>query len=434
MVLKDWKRRLTGMLSGESRRQLFISIFALAASGLFSTAIRFVGGIIQGRFIGPETLGYYTKFTILPGYIFFLHLGVFTSFARQYPYFIGKKDKETALLYAGNALGWTFVLIAVHSVVFGILSLVSVIRGDWAACMGWGTQIVVSATTLYMLYMGSTYRNSGDFVQWSRATALSSVVSLLLLPLVAFYHFVGLCIRYSAPDMVSALYAHVKRPIRTGPRLDREVIQKMIAFGAPLMVFAYISTYLWTALERTYILHTMNERSLGLFAFAGTLSAALVMVSRSISQVFNPRIAMLYGSSGKNMKISFRYCMKCSVMGSLVMLPLIGLSIVLIEPLLKWILPRYLECAPLFRCLCWLSLIPVIDLPKQLLIVAKKTRQFGISVLAGFTSLVLILLFFVQINSEMTLERIAAVSVLCKMISVVTGGLLAWHSARFEAR
>lgn len=418
----------------ESRKQVLISIFSLAASGLFATALRFVGGIVQGRFIGPEVLGYYTKFTILPGYMFFLHLGVFTSFVRQYPYFIGKNDRETAVLYAGNALGWTFGLIAVHSVIFAILCLVSVIRGDWAACLGWGTQIVVSSTTLYMFYLGSTYRSSGDFVLWSKATVVSSVASLLLLPLVAIYHFVGVCIRYSVPDMLSAIYAHMKRPLQISPRLDRDVILKMISFGAPLMVFAYISTNLWTAVERTYILNTMNERALGLFAFAGSLCAGLVAVSHSISQVFNPRIAMLYGSSGKNMKECFSYCMKCSVMGMLVMLPLIGLSIVLIEPLLKWILPRYLECAPLFRCLCWLALIPVIDLPKQLLIVAKKTRQFGLSVLTGFVAYVLFLLYFVQTNSEMPLEKIAAVSVLCQMISVVFAVLLAWHSARFSAR
>lgn len=428
--LKNWKRRFIGLFSGESRKQVLISIFSLAASGLFSTALRFAGGIIQGRFIGPETLGYYTKFTILPGYIFFLHLGVFTSFARQYPYFIGKKDRDTALLYAGNALGWTFVLIAIHSVIFAILCLVSVVRGDWNASLGWGTQIVVSATTLYLFYMGSTFRNSGDFVQWSRATALSSVVSLLLLPFVAFYHFVGLCVRYSVPDMVSAIYAHVKRPIRTGPRLDRGVIWKMIVFGAPLMVFTYISTNLWTAIERTYILHTMNERSLGLFAFAGTLSAALVMVARSISQVFNPRIAMLYGSTGKDMKESFRYCMKCSLLGAAVMLPLIVLSLALIEPLVKWLLPDYLECVPIFRSLCWLALIPVIDLPKQLLVVAKKTRQFGYSVLSGFVVYALFLFFSVQTNTEIPLKNMAAISVLSQMISLIIGVFLSWRYAR----
>lgn len=429
-VISKWKKSLKAFFSGESNRQILISIFSLAASGLFATALRFVGSIIQGRFIGPETLGYYTQFTILPGYMFFLHLGVFTSFARQYPYFIGKEDQPTAFLYAGNALGWTLVLIAVHAFVFAALSMVSAIRGDWNAALGWGTQILVSFATLYMFYLGTTYRNSGDFVQWSKATILSSIASLLLLPFVVFYQFLGLCLRYSAPEIISSVYAHIKRPIKPAPLLNRGVLLKMMAFGAPLMVFTYTSTNLWIAVERTYILQTMNERALGLFAFAGALAATLVTVARSISQVFHPRIAMLYGSSGKNMKECFRYCVKCTMAGTAMMLPLILISLIFIKPVVEWVLPKYLDCVPVFRSLCWLALIPVIDLPKQLLIVAKKTWPFGFSVMAGFLGYSGILWINFKTPGGMALDKLAAFSVLGQMISVAVSFFLAWLSSR----
>ena len=222
----QWKERLGRAVKGDARRQLLVSISSLAGSGLIGVALRFVGGIIQGRFVGPETLGYYCKFTILPGYMFFLHLGVFTALARQYPYYIGQGKHEKALSYAGNALGWTYLLCAIHAFVFLVPSVWAAIRGDWFAALGWSTQILLTFVSLYMFYLGSTYRNSSEFVAWSKAQVIGSIASLLFLPLVAAYHFVGLCARYSLPNFISLIYAYWKRPLRIRPQFDRSVLKR----------------------------------------------------------------------------------------------------------------------------------------------------------------------------------------------------------------
>lgn len=412
---------------------MLVSISSLAASGLISVALRFVGGIIQGRFIGPEILGYYTKFTILPGYMFFLHLGVYTSLTRQYPYYIGKGDRDTALSYAANGLGWTHLLCAVHAVIFIIPCAWATSHGDWFAALGWGTQIILTTTSLYMFYLGSTYRNSNEFVAWSKAQVISSITSLLFLPLVAVYNFVGMCARYSLPNLISMLYAHWKRPLRIRSRLDLAILKKMIIFGAPLMVFAYISTSLWDAIERSYILKMTDEKTLGVFAFAGTLCAGLLTVATSISQVFHPRIAMMYGSSGKGMAVCFRYCLKCSLVGTAIMFPLVALTYWLVDPFVKLVLPKYIECIPITRYLCWLSLIPVIDLPSHLLIIAKCTRAFGVSVLIGFVLFLLLLANFAFLDDKITLQKIVITSVVCKMVSVFMTNVFAWRAAKSES-
>ncbi|MFZ5570357.1 MAG: hypothetical protein ACOZF0_08130 [Thermodesulfobacteriota bacterium] len=424
-----WRDFIVRLLGSESRQQVMISISSLAASGLISVGVRFIGGIIQGRFVGPETLGYYTKFTILPGYMFFLHLGVFTSLARQYPYYIGKGERDTALQHAANALRWTQFLCGVHAAVFAIPCIWACIHQDWNAALGWGTQIIVTNTSLYMFYLGSTYRNSSEFITWSKASIISSAASLLFLPLVAFFNYVGLCARYSLPDVISMLYAHRNRPLRLRPYCKMEILWKMIAFGAPLMVFTYISTSLWGAVERTYILKLMSEKSLGVFVFAGSLCAGLTAVATSISQVFHPRIAMLYGSSGKNMSISFRYCIKCTIVGSVVMLPLILLTYWLVDPLVTFILPKYVESIPIARCLCWLALIPIIDLPKQLLIIAKRTKQFGFSIALSFVLFLLILLLYSNASEPVTLQKIVITSVGCKMVSVLISNCFSWYDS-----
>lgn len=425
-----WKQVAFSLFAGESRREIMISISSLAGVGFIGIGLRFIGGVIQGRLIGPETLGYYTKFTILPGYLFFLHLGVFTSLARQYPYYVGRGEQSTAITYASNALGWTYLLCAIHAVVFLIPSLWAAKRGDWAAALGWGTQIVVTFTSLYMFYLGSTYRNSSEFVAWSKSSLISSIASLLLLPFVALYRFFGICIRYSLPEFLSMLYAHRKRPLRILARFDPNVLRKMIVFGAPLMVFAYMSNHLWSSVERSYILKVTDEKTLGLFAFAGTLCVALTTVATSISQVLQPRIAMLYGSSSRNMAVTFRYCVKCTFLGTFVMLPLVGVTYWLVDPMVRLLLPKYVECIPIVRYICWLSLIPVIDLPKQLLVVAERTRAFGASVITGFALFMTSLGFFFLSGDKITIQKVVFASVTCKLASVIIADGFAWYGAR----
>lgn len=418
---------------GESRRQVLVSVSALAGSGLIAVVLRFIAGIIQGRFVGPETLGFYTKFTILPGALFFLHLGVFTSLARQYPYYVGKGDSERAIRYAANALGWTYLLCVLHVLIFLVPGVWAAFLGDWRSALGWVTQSILSATTLYMFYLGSTYRNSSEFVTWSRATIISSIVSILALPLVAVYQFAGLCVRYSAPNVIAMIYAHCKRPLKLGGRLERDVLWQMIVFGAPLMIFAYISHQLATAVTSSFILSEFGEKSLGVYAYSGMLCLALSTVATSISQVFNPRLAMRYGKTGKNMPETFVFSLKCSLAGTVVMLPLVGLTWWAIDPLINWLLPKYIDCIPVTRWLCWLSLVPVIDLPKQLLMVAKKTREVGVSALIGFFVL-LGGLATVSLNSDdMKLESIAIVIVISKTASVLISIVLAWRLSRQES-
>jgi O-antigen/teichoic acid export membrane protein len=426
-----WKLKeyLVWMFAGKSHKQLMISISSLTGSGMIAIALRFIGGIIQGRFVGPEILGYYTKFTILPGYIFFLHLGIFTSVARQYPYYIGKGERATALSYAANALGWTYILCGVHAVVFLVPCLWAAIHGDWPAAMGWGTQIILSVTSLYMFYLGTTYRNSSEFVAWSKSSVISSIASLLSLPLVAIYNFFGVCVRYSLPTVISTFYAHWKRPLKIMPKLDRDTLTKMIVFGAPLMILSYISYQLWDGIERSYILKMIDEKSLGVFAFSGTLCAGLTMVATSISQVFLPRINMLFGSSGKNSTVCFLYCVKCSIIGVIIMLPFVVLTYWLVDPFVKLLLPKYIDCIPITRYLCWLSLIPVIDFPKQLLIVAKRTKDYAVATLTSFVLFLVLLGVFTFSKDKIMLQEIVAASVACKFLSVCISDAIAWRWA-----
>lgn len=125
--------------------------------------------------------------------------------------------------------------------------------------------------------------------------------------------------------------------------------------------------------------------------------------------------------------------MKCSLVGLIVMLPLVALTYWLVDPFVKLVLPKYVESIPIARYLCWLSLIPLIDLPNQLLIVGKYTRPFGISAMIGFVLFLLLLILFVVWGEMITLQKIVIASVVCKMGSVIIADGFTWRIAQKES-
>lgn len=428
--LRVWREQLLAATRAGSRREMGAAVLSLAGSGLIGTALQVVGGLVQGRFVGPELLGFFAKFAILPGFLFFLQLGIFLALARQYPYYMGAGDRERALRYARNALGWMCLIGGAQVVLFVVLGTRNALRGDWMAALGWGVQATVAPCALYMTYLGTTYRNGGEFVAWSRASLLAACSSILLLPTLLLSPVLCLCSRQTVPAMLGALYAHVKRPIKVRPALEPTILKEMIAFGAPFMAFGYVAFSLWPSMTSVFVLETAGERSLGLYGFASFFGGALTTVATSLSQVFQPRLAALYGSSNHDMKRCFQYSLKGALIGLVALLPLVALACWLLGPLVRLLLPKYADCVPYARWLCWLALLPVIDFPSQILVVSKRTVLFGVGIIVSFLLFAAPLALARSLGVRVTLLQIVEWTVFCKMVEVLIKDCMAWRLSR----
>ncbi len=427
-LLKRCRSRWSGFFAEESRQQIAVSISAMAGSGLLAIAIRFLGILVQGRLVGPEVLGYYAAFTIVPSYLYLLHLGVFTALSRQYPYWVGQGNRDRALAYAANALGWARMLAAVQACIFLIPCAWAVSKGNWGAAAGWGVQSILSVTDRYMMYLASTFRSSSEFVAWSRATVISAVTSLLALPVMVVHPFGGVCTKAVLPNVAATAYAHRRRPLKIRGRLERGTLVDMIRFGAPLMVIGYIATFFWDAVASSYILTQLGRRELGVMTFAISLCTVLTTVASSISSVFLPRIAARYGSTKDNMAASFAYSLKAGLCGTAVVAPLAIGAWVVIDPFVRHLLPAYVSCIPITRQLLWLSLLPVVELPRQMLVFAKHTKAYAISVATGFV-LFSSLLAGLHVLNHVTLSTVVTCIVVGKIGVAAVGNLLAWRLA-----
>jgi len=143
-----------------------------------------LSGLVQARWLAPEILGEFRRFGILPSYLNIGLVIVHDGLSRQFPYLLGKGDKERALKVAGCAKWWYLMLCWVFSLFFAGLSLRSVIKGDYRAAVGWGAQIPWIWANIYGLYLGVMYRTSSEFKRLAYNSVSENLVGFCSLILV----------------------------------------------------------------------------------------------------------------------------------------------------------------------------------------------------------------------------------------------------------
>ena len=67
---------------------------SLAVGNYVALGLRMIGGVLQGRFVAPATLGLFAGIGLVMSYAPFLQLGILNGLNRELPYFIGKGDRQ----------------------------------------------------------------------------------------------------------------------------------------------------------------------------------------------------------------------------------------------------------------------------------------------------------------------------------------------------
>ena len=109
----------------------FRTLGIFAGGNLLVAVLGGIGGLIQARWIGPEVLGEFAKYGILTVYFNIGLIFVNEGLSRQFPYLLGKGDRDAALKVAATAKWWYLLSCLVFSLVFAVLSLWSLSIGNY---------------------------------------------------------------------------------------------------------------------------------------------------------------------------------------------------------------------------------------------------------------------------------------------------------------
>jgi len=281
-----------------AKRSVLYLAGSLAGGNLVAMALRMVGGVLIGRLVAPATLGLFTGIGLVLGYAPALQLGVLNGLNRELPFFVGKGDLQRVKELASAAQAWALVVGgAVCLALIGVAGWQLAHNEMWKAA-GWFTNGILALFLFYSTYyLQMTYRSAHDFARLAFANVVETSVGLVLLVLVAFLSFYGLCIRLVLVSATSALILYRWRPVRVGPKWNIRDLKHLLIIGAPIFGVGQVYSWWGGVINSTLVLKFAGTKGMGLYAMVLIATASLDLIPQAVSQVVYPRMAEQYGRS-----------------------------------------------------------------------------------------------------------------------------------------
>jgi O-antigen/teichoic acid export membrane protein len=327
------------------RPSVLYLVGSLAGGNYVAMLLGMVGGVIMGRLVAPATLGLFNGIGLALGYAPFLQLGILNGLNRELPYYVGKGDRQRVEELAATAQAWA---LAVGGAV--CLALVSVAawqfaHGEWWLAAGWLTNAILAVFLFYnTYYLQSTYRTAHDFARLAWVAAVQSLIGLVLLGLVAWLNFYGLCLRALLIGVIGTGLLFHWRPVRVGPKWNARHLKHLLVIGAPIFGVGQLYAW-WSVIISTLVLKFAGVEGMGLYAMVSMASSAIELIPSAVSQVVYPRMAEQFGRSNSLDEL-LRIAWKPMMFTAAGLVPVIALAWWLVGPVVNFVMPAYAAAVP----------------------------------------------------------------------------------------
>mgnify|MGYP003290044048 CR=1 FL=1 len=387
---------MNALINKIKNNDIFKAVASLFGANMFGSIVGMIGSFVQGRFITADELGFFKQFSIITGYLFFFHFGVFHAVERLYPLYMsrGEEDKARRVVEVANA--WILLVCFPITIVFAVLSVICFVTGEWKSGLCWIVEIISIWAALYGGFLSATYRSGKEFQSMAKANVANPIVSCLLIPFYWIQPFVTMILR-NCTSAISTARLYLSRPVKVKFRFNFKEWIDLVKQGLPLFSASYITTTGLDAIRGTLILIFLSQEQLGYWSFAYTCILLVLQLPTSITAVYAPRIVSEYAKTERTSDC-FKMCKKPILMGGAVMLCLVPLGIACVHFLLPLILPNYVGATATIYVLLLSVPLKLSDALSQVLVAAKRVAALNVISLVSTAVQVLVSLLLAYIG------------------------------------
>lgn len=314
-----------------------LSVAALNAASLLGNALAF-------RWVDPASMGVWHTLLLAGSYLTVVRLGVINGMGRELPFALGSGDLVRARRVAATALAWNAAASGVVAAAF-LVPLAWLSGATWR--LGLLAMAVVGASNLYLAYLSATFRSDSDFALLARVHYLQAALALLMPVAVYALGFAGLCLHAALQSLVVTGFAHARRPVKVGPRLEPPVVRELLATGLPLFVASYLQLVA-TGFDRVILLHRSGVEAVGYYAPAVAVLGALGVVPGAVATYVYPRMSYALGR-GEPPRTLGRMALAAAAVSIGAGLPLAILGWLAAPPAIERFFPQYVASVPAVR-------------------------------------------------------------------------------------
>lgn len=378
-----FRKRLAYVRATISRnRQTIGSVMALFSSNIMSSVLSLIGGLLLARFLNPEEVGSFRAFTIPLTYLMFLNLGTNDGLLRQIPYYVGKEMPERVNALVSAAGAFNLFMSGVVSCGFICCAVYSLANHNLYGVFGWLSQAIVCWTVFYGSYLTSTYRTLHHFVTLSRIQIADTILTFVMVFLLPFLRFYGLCVRVAFPSIMSLYLFHRNRPLTVTYHFDAKALGELIKIGLQYSFWGNLYFAAWFATESALILSLGGVTALGLFSVAYGLRGAMNSLPTSVWQVLAPRVVTTMARDGSVRNANSRIVwLTAGLTGFMILLACAGSF--LLDIFVPYFIPKYVAGIPVMKVILWFPVVQAAYIPTTALFATGRPWLLGRSVIVG---------------------------------------------------
>jgi len=380
IILKKTINNISKRIS--KRSQTIGSVMALLGSNIVGSLLSIVGGLLIARFLNPDDLGAFRAFSIPLTYLMFLGLGTNDGLWRQIPYYIGKEKPEKVNELASAAGFYMIFMSVLISCGFICCSIYSFSNHNLYGVFGWLSQVFYCWEIFYGSYLNSTYRTLHHFVTLAKIQLTKNILTFIMISILPFLRFYGLCARLALPSLVFVWLFHRNRPIVVKYRFDSQAFKEILRIGLPFSIWGSIYTSGWVATESVLVLSLGSVTALGLFSVGYMLRNAVDSLPKALLQVFSPRVVTAFAKDGSIRNANARIVwVTAGLTVFMILLAFIGSF--LLDILVPIFIPKYVAGIPVMKVCFWFPVNTAAFLPMNTLFATGRSWLYGRSVIAG---------------------------------------------------
>jgi O-antigen/teichoic acid export membrane protein len=374
-------------------------LLSYASSQVVGNILRMIAGFLTVRLVAPEVFGTFSGKGIFLGYLSLAHIGVLNGLNRELPVEQGRGNIEKVKELAGVGY-WVSMLIGIPSALFLIaLGFNSLFQSDTQEAIIYFTY----ATSAFLLlltkfYLPVLYRTNQDFTLLTKITIYTSIINILSVAFVWWQeNLLGLCIRLVLLNLVEFGFLYFFRPVRVSPKWSLNGIKQLLKTGVPIFVVGYIGP-LWDTVKNSIIFSLGGGIQFGYFALSNVVSGAVGMIPLSFSQIIYPKMAIAFGK-GEEMKANIKATYKPMLLLFGISCFIAIVSFVLLEPMVKIFLPKYIEGVDTALWTLGLPIVSSFSLINNYFAVYRKQALYLIAILSGIAVSGLYLFIYYKLYS-----------------------------------
>lgn len=321
---------------------LFAPAITFFSSHFLFIATATVAQITVARLIGVDNMGLYRLALLIEGYTAFLFFGLSEGFARQLPFFLGRKEHSKVINITDFLWAWTSFVSFLRTVFYigyafyMIKKLGSFHILEVCLVLAFSSLLTKRKTIIDLIY-----RSYSEYSYISKIKNYESFYLLVSLSFLLIHPWYGFLFRWLLREIIVYIFLIKKSPVKPKHRMNTQYVFDLLKVGLPLFGAWYISILTLT-INKSIVFFYFKEHGLGIFSISLLVVSNLSFVTQNVMKFFSPRMKNIFGKTNDPRAIIKSFIFP-TIFLSVTFIPILGAIYIVLKPFVDFFLPEYSE-------------------------------------------------------------------------------------------